>query len=221
MRPSNTRRLTLPSRGQLPGYALQLPLMSNVRRQQTRPVRQPRNKCQSRGVSTAYSLGQGRRGRCAVSLSPRCPPASAWAARPASLAVSTPSSYRPESHPAVQRTKAAIPQCVRIQDCRLRRGSKSPIPRAFLRVIERHLVFQSQAGTMHRRVAAAECRRLSALRRPADKAKTMPVHMNPPRPVPQVVIRKQEGHVNTPPPNPSIEGTASGLRPPAAPHVKR
>jgi hypothetical protein len=29
--PSSTSRLTLPSRGQLPGYALQLPLMSNVR----------------------------------------------------------------------------------------------------------------------------------------------------------------------------------------------
>ena len=100
-------------------------------------------------------------------------------------------------------------------------ATKCIVAQALPQVAHRHLAFESSAGTMRRKAVAVECSRPSALRRPADKAKTMPMHMNRPRPVPQVVLRKHERLVNTPPPNPSIEGTASGLRPPAAPHVKR
>jgi hypothetical protein len=58
-------------------------------------------------------------------------------------------------------------------------------------------------------------------RAPVSALPAEPRHMNRQRPVQRVALRKQGRPVNTPPPNPSIEGTASGLRPPAAPHVKR
>jgi hypothetical protein len=165
----------------------------------------------------------GRRRRCPVPLSPHCPPTSAWAARPASLAVSAPQSYFYKSCAAVLRTTLTLPYSERSPDCRLRpsdpKHNHSEV--AFPQVIESHLAFESRAGTMRRKAVAVECSRPSAVRRPGDKAKTEPRHMNRPRPAPQVVLSKQERLVNTPPPNPSIEGTASGLRPPAAPHVER
>jgi hypothetical protein len=60
---SSSSRLTLPSRGQLPGYALQLPLMSNVRRHNTHHSHTERSKsshvqiCPHRCVSVGNAFG--------------------------------------------------------------------------------------------------------------------------------------------------------------------
>ena len=150
------------------------------------------------------------------------PPTSAWAARPASLAVSAPLFCRSESHATVWRTKPTIVSLrTQLQIAGFGQAAKCIVTQAFPQVSGKHLAFQSRAGTIRPKAVAVECSQPSALRRPADKAKTMPIHLSRSHPVPQVVLRKQERRVNTPPPNPSIEGTASGLRPPAAPHVKR
>jgi hypothetical protein len=55
----------------------------------------------------------------------------------------------------------------------------------------------------------------------ASKPRQKAMYMNGRCSMSRVPLLKQEGLAFMQPPNPSIEGTLSGLRPPSAPHVKR
>ena len=196
--------------------------MSNVRWQQRRHFANFEAKGY-RSMSVAPSLGAGRRHRG------RAPP---FAALFASLGVGCPSRFAGGQRTVVLIAPSLVQPCGApdrrsphfVCSFRLQASAKQPKeyslrpsrkwPRGILPL------GAGQAQCVEPAVAA-ECSRPSALRRPVDNAKTMPIHMNRPRPITKVVLRKQERHVNTPPPNPSIEGTASGLRPSAAPHVNR
>jgi hypothetical protein len=200
-------RLTLPSRGQLPAYGLQLPLMSNVRRL----VRRSRKHCKRKRALPAEFRG-GYDSCC----SSRCPitrralrtplaefecwierllteafvEAKRFPAKPRGwLGLSVPLRWRPAHGGSCSKgTQHLSPE--RRKSGTLRASSKRGVPM---------------------REEAQAIRKQFSLAQPGSH--TVSTVGSP--------VRQEIPLLFLQPPNPSIEGTASGLRPPAAPHVKR